>query len=213
MLKALSTYRRELRLLSFILFAFAVTVPMMGCGVPAWLTDASSIIALVGASITSVGSFIAGLTGNAALAAALAVVSTWITKVQTGLADLTALISQYQKSPSASLLGSIESALSDVTSNVQQDFSNLGLPSTVLSVIAGIASLAYNLLAEWSAAISGVKTASTSEDFKAATAKMADLASALPQAMENYRNSVNAILTTKTGDPMVDSALAKASTI
>jgi hypothetical protein len=214
------TLRRKIIALRVFFFVLAVasgtlTVCLLtsGCGVPAWLSDAGNIIALVGASFTSITSFVAGLTGNAALAAALAVVSTWITKVQTGISDLEALIAQYQQSASTGLLAEIEAALADLQANVQQDFSNLGLPATVLSVIAGIAGLAANLLAEWSAAIAGVKSAATAEEHKAAYNRITALAKALPIAMTQYKADVNKVLNTPTCDAMVDAALAKATRV
>lgn len=209
-LRFLISYRRYFKLAAFAAFVFAATLTLTGCGVPTWLSDAGNIIALVGTSFTSIASFIANLTGNAALAALLAVVSTWITKVQTGVTDLEALITQYQASPTPGLLGEIESSLTDLQENVQQDFSNLGLPPAVLSIIAGIAGVAENLLAQWAAAISSVKTAKTSKDFSAAMAKLTSLADTLPYAMSKYKADVNEILNTPTGDPEVDAALKKA---
>jgi hypothetical protein len=194
---------------AFLTLVFTAAMCMAACGVPAWLTDAGSIIALVGSSFTSIAAFVAGLTGNAALAALLTTVSKWITTVQTGISDLQALITQYQASPSTGLLAEIEAALTDLKTNVQQDFSNLGLPPAVLSVIAGIAALAANTLAEWDLAIQGIKTAPTSTAFKEATARLSAVADALPQAISAYKVNVNKILTTKTGDAQVDAALAK----
>jgi hypothetical protein len=212
-MKFLIAYRRPLMLTAFMLLVAVIILPLAGCGVPAWLSDASSIITLVGASVASIASFVAGLTGNTALAAALAVVSTWITKVQSGIEDLQTLITQYQASPSTGLLATIESALTDVQQNLATDFSNLGLPTSVLSVIGGIAGLASNLLAQWSAAITGIKTATTSEEFREATARLTTLADALPTAQTDFRNAVNALLSSSTGDPEVDAALAKATRI
>jgi hypothetical protein len=209
MMRFLIKYRRTFMLFSFLLFLLALTLPLMGCGVPVWLSDAGSIIGEISLAFTSVASFIAGLTGNVALAALLATVATWITKVQAGISDLQTLISQYQASPNPGLLGDIESALSDLQTNVAQDFSNLGLPAAVLNVIAGIAGLANRLLLGWSQAISGVKTAKTSADFKVAMNKFTVLADGLPQSIAQFKSDVNAILTTKTGDAAVDAALAK----
>jgi hypothetical protein len=208
-LKFLIVYRRYFMSAGFAALVFVATCTLTACGVPVWLSDAGNIIALVGASFTSVASFVAGLTGNVALAAALATISTWITKVQTGVSDLETLISQYKASPTTGLLGEIESSLTDLQANVQQDFSNLGLPASILSVISGVAGEAESLLAEWSTAIAGVKTAATSTEFKAATVKIATLADSLPQAIANYKAAVNKILTTPTGDPVTDAALAK----
>ena len=133
--------------------------------------------------------------------------------MQTGLGDITALITQYTAAPSATLLAEIEAALADVTANVKQDFSNLGLPASVLSVIEGITALALNLLTEWSAAITGVTTASTSTELHAAVEKINTLGNALPQAMADFKAGVNAVLSTPTGDAEIDAALAKATRV
>src|SRR5262249_16035959 len=118
-------YRNAFRAISFIFAIGVFALIASGCGSPAWLTDAGQIIGLVGASFASLASFVAALTGNSALAAALAVVSQWITKIQTAVTDLQALINQYQASPTPGLLGEIEAALTDVQQNIQQDFANL----------------------------------------------------------------------------------------
>jgi hypothetical protein len=212
-LKFLVKYRRSFYLLSAVLMAAVVMLPMMGCGVAAWITDAAEVVAVIGTSFASLSSFIAGLTGNTVLAAALATVGTWIGKVQTGLSDLSDLVSQYQTAPSTGLLGDIESALTDVQGNLEQDFSNLGLPASVLNVISGIAGLANGLLVKWAAAIDGVKTASTAAEFKAATAHFANLAESLSDDIAQFKAGVNGYLTAKTGDAEIDAALAKAKTI
>jgi hypothetical protein len=208
-MRFLVKYCRTLTVFGFVMLMAVVALTLTACGVPVWLSDAGNIITLVGASFASVASFIAGLTGNAALAALLAVVSKWIASVQTGISDLQTLISQYQASPNPGLLGDIESALADLQTNVAQDFSNLGLPAAVLNVIAGIAGLANNLLLGWSNAIAGVKAAKTSAEFKTAMSKFTVLADNLPQSIAQFTTDVNAILTTPTGDAMVDAALAK----
>src|SRR5665213_3601005 len=110
----LITYRRAFMLFAFMMLLASFAFTMTACGSPAWLQDAGSIITMVGASFMSIASFVAGLTGNVALAAMLAVISTWITKVQTGISDLQLLITQYQASPSTGLLAQIEAALQDV---------------------------------------------------------------------------------------------------
>jgi len=209
-MKFLIKHRSAFFAIGFAMLVLGLVLPLAGCGVPAWLSDAGSIVTLVGASFTSIASFIAGLTGNTALAALLATVSAWITKVQSGVTDLTSLITQYQQGPSTGLLADIEAALGDLQANVEQDFSNLGLPASVLSVITGIAGVAENLLAEWGAAIAGVKGATTSTEYRTATARMADLADNLPAAIATYKASVNKILGTPTGDAVVDAALAAA---
>lgn len=207
-MKFLIAHRRNFHLLGcLMLLAFATTL-LTGCAA-AWLTDAGSILFMIGQSMTSVAAFVAALSGNTALAALLTTISEWITTVQAGIADLQTLIAQYKANASTGLLADIEAALATLQTNVKQDFSNLGLPPAVLTVIAGIAGLATNLLAEWSLAINGIKTAATSAEHAAAYAKMSSLADALPASMAQYKTAVNGLLTAKTGDPATDAALAK----
>jgi hypothetical protein len=198
MKRLLIKYHRQLTMLACVLFIGICAMAMAGCGVPTWLSDASQIIGMVGTSVTAIGAFIAGLTGNAALAAALATISAWITKVETGIADLEELVSQYNAAPTPGLLANIEAALADVSANLATDFSNLGLPSGILNVIAGIAALALSQLEAWGSLIPALQAK-----------PMASFTIKTPYTKAEYKALVNKILTTPTGDKMVDAALAK----
>lgn len=202
-------HRKQLFAFSSIVAMFGVTMLVAGCAAPTWLGDASQVIGLVGAAIASIGSFVAGLTGNAALAAALAVVGAWVTKVQTGIADLTELIQQYQSAPNSTLLQKIEAALADLQANVAQDFSNLGLPSEILTIISGIAGLALGLLTQWSALFNNVAAAKTADEYRVASHALAHAVKNLSQSMAVFKAQVNAVLELKTGDAATDAALAK----
>lgn len=161
--RLLIRYARTFMNVALLLFVGIVCMAMAGCGAPVWLTDASSIIGLVGASVTSIGSFVAGLTGNVALSAALAVIGTWITKIQTGIGDIEALVTSYNASPNPTVLADIEAALDDVSTNLATDFSNLGLPTSILSVIEGFAGLVSSQLKAWGSLIPAVKATSMQE--------------------------------------------------
>ena len=208
--KYLIQYRRVFFVLSCFCLLALVTIGMSGCAVPTWLSDASQVISTIGLTFTQVAALVASLTGNTALASVLGLVSTWISKVQTGVADMQQLIGQYQASPSTGLLGKIEAALADLQANVVQDFSNAGLPPALLSVISGIAAATNSLLAEWSSAISGAKSASNSAEVKAATERFTALADNLGASIAAYKATVSKILTTPTGDATIDAAMAKA---
>lgn len=201
-LRFLIAHRRRFLALSFLLFIAAMALPMIACGVPTWLTDANSVITLVGASFTSIASFVAGLTGNVALSAALAVVSTWITKIETGLSDVEALVQQYNQDQNPTVLTDIEAALADVETNVQQDFSNLGLPSSIMTVISGIAGLALSQLQAWGSLIPALKAKA-----------MEKVSLTVPMTKKEFQAAVNKFLDTPTGDPVIDAALAKAKRV
>lgn len=197
-LKALIKFHRQFTALAILLLIGMFTIGLAGCGVPTWLTDAQSIIGLAATSLATIGSFIAGLTGNAALAAGLAVISAWIQEVETGLNDVEELITQYNASPNPTLLANIEAALADVETNLQKDFSNLGLPTSILSVIAGIAGLALSQLQAWGSLLPAAQSKA-----------MASFTVRVPYTKAEYKALVNGILTTPTGDAEVDAALAK----
>jgi hypothetical protein len=198
MKKFLATHHRMFMTLGYIFALMTAAMYLTACAAPTWLTDAGSIITLVGLSFASIASFIAGLSGNPALSAALAEVSAWIGKVQTGISDIEALVDQYNQSPNPTLLSDIENACADVQTNIKQDFSNLGLPATVLNIISGIAGLALSQLVAWSSL------------FPAVSAKaMERVTITVPMTKNEFKAAVDAILNTPTGDPEIDAALAK----
>jgi hypothetical protein len=192
--------RHNRSLLRFGLFTVLITacVVLSACAAPTWLTDAGSVIAMVGASFTSIASLIAGLTGNVALAAALATVSAWITKIQTGLSDIEELVSQYNEAANPTILSDIEAGLADVQANIAQDFSNLGLPAGVLSIISQISAVALSQLEAWGSLIPAIKAAA-----------MTKMTITTLYTKAEYKAKVNAILSTPTGDVQTDAALAK----
>lgn len=191
--------RHRFMAVACILVMGVFTLAMAGCGVPTWLTDAQSIVTLVGTSITAIGSFIAALTGDAALAAGLAVVSDWITKIDQVIGDLETLVEQYNAAPNQTLLADIESALTDVEANLVPDFSNTGLPTSVLSIIAGISALALSQIQAWGSLIPAAQ-ANAMTTFTVKT----------PYTKAQYKRLVNQILSRPTGDAKIDAALARA---
>jgi hypothetical protein len=206
----LIAHRRHFHYIALACAVLTVSMLCSGCGVAAWLTNAGAIIATMGESFTTLAAFVASLMGNSALASLLTTISKWITTVQTGIADLQTYITQYKASPTTGLLAKIEQAMATLKANVATDFSNLGLPASILNVIAGIAGLAANLLAEWDLAIQGVKTAPTAAEAHTAFAHLSTVAENLPTSLATYKASVIKLLTTPTGDAQIDSALAAA---
>jgi hypothetical protein len=208
LLKFLVQNRKKCFAISFAVFLATITLHMTACGIAAWLSAATTIVGTVSATFVSLAAFIAGLTGNATLASALAAVSKWITDVQTGLTDLNELVAQYKASPSATLLATIESSLADVQANIKQDFSNLGLPASVLNVIASVAGEAAALLLSWDEAIQGIKSSTTTAEAHVAMQKLDTLSESLPDDVAAYKERVNSILASTTGDADTDAALA-----
>lgn len=192
-------HRKRSYALGLLFLLGAVSMIVTGCAAPTWLTDAQGIVALVAASITSVGGFIASLTGNAALAQGLAVVQKWIAEVQTGLTDLEQLIDQYNAEPTTGLLLTIKATLADVTTNIQQDFSNLGLPAGVLNVVAGVAAVALSQLTAWGSLLPAGNAVA-----------MAKFTVITPYTKKQYKELINNVLSQHTGDAEIDAALAQA---
>lgn len=191
-------HRHHFLSLAILLAIGTVAMLVSGCAVPTWLTDANQIIGMVGTSITAIGSFVAALTGNAALAAGLALVQAWIVKVEQGLTDVEALVAQYNTTPDASTLSKLEAALADVSQNLAIDFANTGLPSTILNTIAGIAALALSQLQAWGSLLPAAKATPG-----------AKFTVIVPFDKKHYHAAVKALLSEPTGDTVIDAALAK----
>ena len=198
--------RRALLTLSMISGVFAVCMGIMACGVPTWLTDAESLVPIVAASVTSILSFIAGMTGDSALSALLTTITGIISDVGNGLADLEKLISDYKASPSDSLLTQIEAVAEDIKANLAQVLSNTGLPAALAATIAAWANLALSQLEAWLAVLPNLKAAVVAQNVHT-LAKPADDRIMSAAAL---KSAFNAILDTRTGDAKVDAALAKA---
>jgi hypothetical protein len=201
-----TNHRRALLTLSLVSGLFAVCLCMTACNVPAWLTDAESLIPIIAASVTSILSFVAGMTGDPKLSALLNVITGIIADVGNGLADLEKLISDYKASPSDPLLAQIEAVAADIKANLAQVLSNTGLPAALAATINSWANLALSQLEAWLAVLPSLKAAVVAQSVHT-LAKPADDRIMSAAAL---KDSFNAILDTKTGDPAVDAALAKA---
>jgi hypothetical protein len=201
-----ANHRRALLTLSLVSGLFAVCMCMTACNVPAWLTDAESLIPIIAASVTSILSFVAGITGDPKLSALLNVIVGIITDVGNGLADLEKLISDYKASPSDPLLVQIEAVAADIKANLAQVLSNTGLPPALAATINSWAQLALSQLEAWLAVLPSLKAAVMAQNVHTLS-KPADDRIMSAAAL---KDSFNAILDKKTGDPKVDKALAKA---
>jgi hypothetical protein len=195
----LTPYHRFFVALFVACFGLTCAFLVAGCaGLPQWLSDAPTILATVGTSITSVIGLLAALTGNPALSAASLAISAWITKVSTAIQDVETLVKQYQADESTTLLGDIEAALATAEADINTDFSNLGLPASFLSVVTQIAALALSQLQAWGTLIPSLSAKA-----------MESVSLKVPYSKKEYEAAFNKILDTPTGDATVDAALAR----
>jgi hypothetical protein len=126
--------------------------------------------------------------------------------VGNGLTDIEKLINDYKASPSDSLLTQIEALAQDIQSNLNTILSNTGLPAALQATIGAWANLALSQLEAWLAVLPSLKAAVVAQNVHT----MAKPADDRIMSAAALRDSFNAILDKKTGDAVVDAALAKA---
>lgn len=203
-------HHSALRLLSVVSALFTMCYVLTGCGLPTWLTDASSIIPVLISSITSIGSFVASLTGNTALAAELAVVTRILDDVEAGLADIETLIAEYKANPSETLLQKIDDVAKLVTNNIQKILTDSGLPSIIASKVQSLARLVLTQLESWLSLLPVLKPA---VGVAAHALAGQSVTFTVPLDHATFKAQFNAIYDAPTGDVEIDEALAKARRI
>lgn len=200
-------HRRALFTLSIVSGLFTICMLTIACNAPAWLTDAERLIPILGSSVTSVLSFLAALTGNSGLATLLNEISAIITDVGNGLTELESLITQYQGSPSDTLLQKIEELANLISTNLSKILSATGLPAAITSKIQQWAQLVLGQLEAWLGILPTLKAAIANPK---SFAKMARPANDALLTSAQLKEAYNLILDTPTGDPVVDTALRQA---
>lgn len=202
MLVAFAASRILFFYLGCALMALAVSVYLTGCAVPTWLTDANAIIGTVLVSASSIAAFLASLSGNSAIAAAINLALPYIQDISNGLNDLDQFVADYNASPSDTTLQKIEAGLSDAIGLVQKFLSDTGIASISPALgakIAAWAQLVLEQLEAWQAT------------FPALSAKAGTrLTIVIPFSKGEFKNQFNALLNEPTGDPEIDAALKKA---
>ena len=208
-MKAFCTrHNRALWVLCSISAVFTLCLLATGCNVPAWLQDAQTLVPVILSSVTTVLSFLAALTGNPALAAAIGLITPIINDVNAGLTDLEQIIAQYKANPSDTLLQKIEEAAGTISANLQKVLTDTGLPAALAQKIQAWAQLALSQLEAWLAILPALHLA--------ATANSMHVLSALKPASDNVMSakalheSLTAILAAPTGDSAIDAAMDKA---
>ena len=166
-----------------------------GCAVPTWISDIDNLIPVILSAFGGLASVITGFLGGSALATTI---TNWITEIETGVNDVEELVQQYQQSSDPTVLNDIEAALADVKTNLQTDFSNLGLPAVLLSVIAQVASIT---LATLQAIVSVIPAFAA----KAGTT----LSITVPMNKAELRGAYQTLFKKTTGNPKLDALLLK----
>lgn len=180
----------------------------VACGAASWLTDASTVIEAVLASISALSGVIAVFVPAAGiLSNALNVALQEVTEIQT-------LVSQYQTSPSETLLQKIEASIQLVVTNLQPLLSPVGVPAAAATKIQQIAQAILTQLEAWAALIPSLKVATSSAGAATTTISAAHVerlatAKSLPLNSGDFKAKVNAIIEKPTGDAAVDAAFAK----
>lgn len=198
-------HSRALLMLAVVSATFTLCCLITGCNAPAWITDAESLLPIIGSSITSVLSFIAAFTGNAALAGVLGKISTIIADVGNGLTDLDKMVQEYKANPSDTLYQKITAAASDIRENLKQILSDTGLPASLAAKVQAWAQIALTQLEGWMGVLPALHQAAKSNTLHAMAAlKPADDRILPPAELKAAFNRI----WEPTGDPNLDKALA-----
>jgi len=191
----LARHRRELAFLSLLCFI----VVLAGCAALTWLTDANSILGVAGDTLAGVLGLIASLTGSVLAASIASEISTVITDAQAGVNDVETMVEEYQQNPSPTLLGSIEAGTQAVITNIKQFLSDTGITNAkAQEVVTAILQLFLSQVENWATLLPALGAQAGDK-----------LAIIIPMNKKQFKAAYNKILSTPTGDPNVDAALAK----
>lgn len=177
---------------------------LAGCAVAPWLSDAENLIPVIASSVLTVLSFLAGLTGNPILEAALADATTIVKDVQASLTAIEALIASYKKNPSDTLIEQIEGIAQTIESNLSTILNDAGIPAAVATTIQSWAGLVLSQLEAWLDILPTVAAAVKSNSLAHLERPAVDK---LMTASE-LKDSFTAIFAKPSADPTVEAALA-----
>lgn len=194
-MKFLVQHHRLFTGLGCALLGLSLLSLVAGCAAPTWITDISNLLPIVLSAFAGLSSVVLGYLGAGTLASTI---TTWITEIQNGIADIQEMVKQYEAAPNPTLLSNIEALLADVSANIQQDFSNLGIPAALLAIIASVASIALETLQSISSVIPAL-AAKAGDKFTVTT----------PKTKAELKAALQAVFSAPTGDAKLDSLLAK----
>lgn len=185
------------RLSAFFALLF-VLIAVAGCALPTWIQDAQSILPQVGEAITAILGIVSLFTGAALSASEVNAINTVFTAVQNALGDLSAMVKEYQSTPSATLLASIETGAQAVIDNLTQFLADIKITDAALQQkIVAFANLVLSQIKAWASILPALK---------AAPGQSINLT--VPMSKKEFAAAFNALLE-PTGDPAVDGALAR----
>jgi hypothetical protein len=189
----------------FILFVVIFDLLMLASCNASWITEAQSIITVLGGSALNVIAIVAALKGSTIAPAAVTEAEAIFAKITAGLSTIGTLISSYNSTNSLSVLADINAGLADVKTNLGLVLKTLNVtdPETVAKIteLLGLFTTEIDSLAELIPIVT--KTANIAL-LKAAVAK-----SKLLDAKE-FKTAWRAAILKPTGSPIVDAAVKKA---
>jgi len=187
--------RPQLFLLSAVLFAIFA---LAACSLPTWIATANSILPIAGEMAAGVLALIAAFTGGPD-AGAIATMNTVISAVSKALADIQAMVDEYNSTPTTSLLTEIQAGIQAVIDQVKQLMNDTGLTNTSLqNKVLAVLQLLLTEITAWSTMLPAL-AGKAGETFTLT----------IPLDSKGLKQAYNAILNTPTGDSSVDAAVAK----
>lgn len=195
----LADHQKLFASMSFVFALIAVVLSTAGCGPLTWLSDALQILPIAGSMLSGVLTLIGALTGSTLETAIAAAVSSVIQKAIAGITDLQTIVNEYKANPSTTLLASIEEGTQAVIDNITQLLSDTGITDAATQKkVTDILNLFLSDVKAFASMLPGLKASAGQQ-----------LTITVPMTSKQSKEAYNLILTTPTGSPSVDAALAK----
>jgi hypothetical protein len=195
MKKFLVRHHRKFAVLSLLCFVFVLA----GCGLATWIATANQIVPIAGSMAAGVLALIAALSGKTLDPNEVTTLTTVVGAIQKALNDISAMVTEYQATPSTTLLGDIEAATKAVIDNINQFLQDTGITDTATQAkVSAILNLVLNEVTSF-ASLLPILSATAGEK----------LTLVVPMPSKDFKKAYNELLTTPTGNTAVDAALAE----
>lgn len=202
-------HRRALTFTGLCLLTLGFCWMATGCaGLPQWLADAQQLFPMFATSAGTILTLIGSFTGNPELASVVTLITGVSKLVEAGITDVQAMVAEYEKNPSTTLLSSIEAGAQAVIDNLNRLLTDINVPSGAATPIVNLATLLLQQFEAWASVIPTLKVTTADHDVHALKTAISHL-KAVPMTAKAYKAAHNAILDTPTGDAAMDAVLAK----
>lgn len=201
-LSFLAHYQRVFILVGIATGGLAFCLLATGCVAPVWLIDAEGVAAVLVSSATSIGAFIAGLTGNVVAEEVLTAIGGWASKIEASLKVVQANIQTYKTTPNETLLEEIDQVSQTIVSDIATLGSIDGIPSAIQTKLESWGSLVLSQLESITSVLPLAANAPT-------PGVVIPVVPPLPTAA--IKAAHNSILAATTGHAEVDAAAAAAT--